>query len=153
MIYEFGNMWDIVDETDLFLITANGVIRQDGELVMGAGMALQVKNVYPDLPSVFGKAMINMYDNTYGYYKYGLMIMPHDPPIGAFQTKGYYRENTALDFIKDSTSVLFAYLTHQPNIRVDLNYPGIGLGGRTVEEVEPIISMLPDNVHVWRKDE
>jgi len=37
-----------------------------------------------------------------------------------------------------------------PDCRIDLNFPGIGNGRLSPDQVLPLIKQLPDNVHVWR---
>ena len=41
--FKTGNMWDSWDDADLFLITTNAVIKVNGELVMGRGIALEAR--------------------------------------------------------------------------------------------------------------
>jgi|AACY02.17.fsa_nt_gi hypothetical protein len=48
MQIQHGNMWDAWSEADFWLFTGNGKLtRHHGELVMGAGIAKQVKEKFP----------------------------------------------------------------------------------------------------------
>ena len=48
-----GSMWN-ADATH-YCVTTNGIIKSNGELVMGAGIALQAKQRFPELPRLFAK--------------------------------------------------------------------------------------------------
>ena len=53
------------------------------------------------------------------------------------------------ELIKISTSMLGELANVYTNTRFDLNFPGIGNGHLSKDEILPIISKLPDNVHIW----
>ena len=38
------NIWEVYQETDKFLFTSNGIVKQDGSIVMGAGIAREVRD-------------------------------------------------------------------------------------------------------------
>jgi hypothetical protein len=45
--------------------------------------------------------------------------------------------------------MLKAWAEEHPEVEIHLNMPGVGSGRRSLQEVLPIIEVLPDNVHVW----
>jgi len=47
--------------------------------------------------------------------------------------------------------MLKAFALKNPTRTIHLPFPGIGFGGLPVEQVEPLLRVLPDNVCVWRK--
>ena len=148
MIREHGNMWSIFNSTDYFLITTNSYIRQDGELVMGRGMAYQMKKRIPNTPRLFAEDITHM--GEYGLVTYDLSeLYPDIPMLGCFQVKTHYREAASSALIKQSTEMLQLLSEDRPDIRFDLNCPGIGNGRMAYEIVRPIIQALPDNVHIW----
>jgi len=57
MIEAFGNIWDHIDEYDAIVITTNGFVKNNGEAVMGRGIALEAKERYPELPRWLGTAL------------------------------------------------------------------------------------------------
>lgn len=144
-VYEFGNMWDVYEQSGLFCITTNSTLRDNGDLVMGAGIAGQAAGRFEGLESQAGE-LVEHYSGHFGTY--GLLTLGA-PPIGLFQTKADYREPSTLSLIAEAARDLSHFAEHVDS-RIDLNFPGIGLGGLDAEEVKPIVSMLPDNVHVWR---
>jgi hypothetical protein len=69
--------------------------------------------------------------------------------IGAFQTKTHYKYPSNTTLITNSCIKLFEYIALARLQRVDLNFPGIENGKLNREDVLPIISLLPDVVHIW----
>lgn len=138
-------MWNAFHDTDAFCITTNSYIRNDGELVMGRGIAKVAKQTFEDLPKAFGEKIDHL--ETYG-------LIPSNrneiDKFVAFQVKTHFRNQADLDLIGKSAEGLLQMAEKYPDKRFDLNFPGIGNGGRKQDEVMPIIEDLPKNVHVWR---
>ena len=146
MILEKGNMWDAFGK-GIFMITTNPIIRNDGAVVMGRGIALEAKTKYPTLPYDFGKQLkaippysgegcighIKDYDNV---------------PIWWFMVKDHWRDNASLKIIRQSVFDINHRFVFNGQ-RIDLNFPGIGNGKLQREDVLPLLVDLPDNVHVW----
>lgn len=150
MILEHGNIWTITEKTDVLIFTANSTVTKDGRLVMGRGMAKEVKDNFPGIDTHFGSIITS----TKGA-RYGLMLIKLSPLklwLVAFQVKYLYKEGAKLELIEYSTSKLMDFVRINKSIRrVDMNFPGIGYGNLSRDEVLPIISILPDNVHVWER--
>jgi len=147
--FERGNMWNAFHETDAFCITTNSYIRNDGELVMGRGIAKVAKQVFDDLPKALGEKI----EGSCGHLgTYGLMPSNRKEidKMVAFQVKTHFRNDADLGLIDSSATALSQMAMSYPNRRFDLNFPGIGNGGRNVSEVKPLLEGLPDNVHIWR---
>lgn len=143
--FERGNMWNAFHETDAFCITTNSYIRNDGELVMGRGIAKMAKTIFDDLPKALGDKIDHL--GTYG-------LKPSNrneaDKMVAFQVKTHFRNAADLDLIEMSAQGLSDMAETYPDRRFDLNFPGIGNGDRDQSEVMPIIEDLPKNVHIWR---
>lgn len=140
--YRTGDMWSAFDEADHFLITTNAITRRDGALVMGRGIAQQARDRFPGLDLKAGAAVRNSATNGF----YGVIL---GRKIGLFQVKHHWKEQARLDFIQASTQMLSDFAQEHPNRTYHLNFPGIGNGGLPYDSVAPLLSMLPDNVHVW----
>lgn len=163
---QFGDMWDVFpwhggtdagtrsgdDVERLFLITTNAVVRR-GRLVMGAGIADQARQRFPGIDERLGSVLIRRGEAE---TRYGLLVSEEWPrrPLGLFQTKIDYREPSPLDMIEQSASELEAWLFRQKSqgmeVRVDLPFPGVGCGGRSMEEVWRVVMDLPPDVHIWQ---
>ena len=147
MIFERGNVFQMIGKTDLILATGNSVVKMDGALVMGKGAAKELLSHFPECDKTFG-TMAARND------RYGLVFTRvNDQDVGLFQTKMHWRDKSNLRLIRHSTIKLFAHILSSKPDRVDLVFPGIGFGGLRVSDVYEIIKYLPNNVHVWRKDE
>jgi len=132
----------------LLLAPGNGVVRADGNLVMGAGAAKALAQAYPFLPRVFGR-MARGTPNMGGWHLYGLLIIQVAPGLhaGLFQSKGDWKDRADLSLIAYSARKLAEWLRDNPRLEAHLAFPGVGLGGLGEEEVlevlEPILKDLP----------
>ena len=143
-------MWSVLDQTDLFLITANATIKRNGALVMGRGLAREARDRVPGLDLDAGRLIQRIQTSTQLGGRYGLAILR--APYGLFQVKFHYRNTARPDLISLSVSMLKRLLWAHSDWRVDLNFPGIGNGKLDYLSVLPLVSVLPDTVHIWRKE-
>ena len=153
MQLEIGDMWSALDKTGLFLITTNSTVRVDGRLVMGRGIAQEAKMRFPGLDLYAGQIV-----KAYNGMAYGVVRMEQYSPIGLFQVKYHFADGAKLELIQFSTDALQLFIhryfmqSFSGIKRIDLNFPGIGNGGLRREDVLPIISVLPDIVHIWERE-
>ena len=142
-----------IPEKHVYLFTANKVVTKNG-LVMGRGNALAARTAYPKLPEVLGYLMSNPIldlENTSMLFidapnvdtdSYGV--------IGAFFTKNHYKEPSSLDMVIANILDLKKTAEENESYTFHLPYPGCGLGGLTVEQLDPYMNQLPDNVIVYK---
>jgi hypothetical protein len=149
MILMKGDMWSAWDEADLFLITTNSTLRQSGHLVMGRGVARQARDRFPGLDLSLGDQIATGCGSG-GVY--GLLVSPRWPraKLGAFQVKRHWAHPAELGLIWLSVNSLIRWDMGYPGHTIHLNFPGIGNGGLSADEVMPLIEALPNNVYVWR---
>lgn len=149
MILRKGNMWDAWDWADVFMITTNPIIRRDGAVVMGRGIAKEAKDLFPTLPYDFGKVLQAQTKprnvGRIGIYKH--------TPIFYFMVKNHWAQPAQLKIIEQSVVELNELLSAQPDITIALNFPGIGNGGLDRKDVLPLLNHLADNVHIWEYDD
>lgn len=150
MILETGDMWQMWGKTDLFCITTNSTILPDGRLVMGRGIAQEARDSIKGLDMRLGRMV------GHSHRPYSLLILNDlvrekvlQEKFGAFQVKYSFSQPAETNIIAASCACLFLHICKHPNIRIDLNFPGVGYGNLPVSEVWPIVSKLPDNVHIW----
>lgn len=141
-----GNVFDHND-LDFICVTTNSILNKKGELVMGAGIALEAKNLYPELPSVFGIKVSKLGVVGGDYY-----ILQHEN-ILAFQTKRHYREKSPIDLVRKSINRLKFLATVFDDKVFGLPFPAINNGGLKKEDVLPILFVLPDNVLVFELED
>ncbi len=137
---EVGNMWDAWACCDHFVITTNAIVKKNGALVMGAGIAKECRDRWPGLDRVLGKRIKSMGPD------YGVCL---GKKLGIFQVKYHWKDNADLGLIAHSAMMLALIAKSRPDERFDLNFPGIGNGKLKYEDVEPELRILPENVHVW----
>ena len=152
--FKIGNLFDpnLPDPPDVHLFTANGVVKRNGELVMGAGAAKAAKQPVPGTPAVLGRRVREegRYLEDQGAYAYGLLIET-GMGLGTFQTKYHYRGRADLDLIALAAQKLALFATRHPDLRIAVNFPGVGLGrlsrGRILGVLKEFWSGLP--IKVW----
>ncbi|MCI0579953.1 MAG: hypothetical protein L0332_24090 [Chloroflexi bacterium] len=150
--FRYGDMWTAYSKADLFLITTNSTIRQNGALVMGRGIACQARDRFPGLDKALGRQILNACGHL---GEYGLLVSPRWPAakLGAFQVKTRYDQPADPTIIEHSTAALHAWCAAHPTALVCLNFPGIGNGRLPREQVLPIVEQLPANVTIWEYQE
>lgn len=50
-----GNILNYIGKSDIVCVTTNGVVKSNGELVMGGDCALAFKNNFPEIPKILGE--------------------------------------------------------------------------------------------------
>ena len=153
------------------VFTANKTVKKNGSAVMGRGFAREVRDshmVYDHNGKVVSihrnkesakaalpeKGKITQ-SNVAQYWgdvlKNGCKTVGQaskNPMIMGFIVKRHYTEKAELFLIEHSFKMLKRYALQNPEVTFLMNYPGIGNGGRRVNEVQAIIdsSKLPDNI-------
>lgn len=145
--YHKANLFDYLNEFDLVLFSANSVVKANGELVMGAGIAKQFKLRWPSLALDLGSQIVSL-------RFYGLVIsnisFNETFKLGAFQSKYSFKDSSSIDLIKRSTEALQQYCSNShPIQRIAMNMPGIGYGNLQFDEVKLITDELPNSVHIY----
>lgn len=139
-------MWNVFFDTDVFMITTNPIIRQDGAVVMGRGIALEAKTRYPQLPYDFGKSLQDLGNNFVDFIgRY------EETPIWYFMVKNHWANDADLGIIATSVWTLREKFKKSTK-RIDLNFPGIGNGKLKRDSVLYLLEDLPDNIHIWEYD-
>ena len=149
MILEKGDMWSAFRYSDLWLFTGNSHVKRNGELVMGRGLAKEVKEEFPASPGYLGWLIreIGCHLGTYG-----VLRSDNVPKIGVFQVNHDFLEAAKLSLIGFSCIRLMEIIKRGEFKNLHLNFPGIGNGKLDRAHVLPIISELPDCVHVWERE-
>jgi len=133
------NIWD--SGADIICITTNGIVKTNGELVMGAGLARQASIRYPELPNIFGR-WVSVHGNVPCEY-----ITDSGQTIVSLPTKNDWRDDSDLDLIVDS---LIAISNMFPDMSIAMTRPGCGLGGLDWAAVRhAIVSLLDDRFTVY----
>ncbi len=132
-LWDYHNTYRYPNHPSIVCITTNGILNNKKELVMGAGIALTAKQKFPELPKRLG-ILVGLYGNLPFYLA--------EENIVSFPTKYDWKDYSDLELIENS-----AYLI---KMMIDLNgwpniyspWPGRGMGGRTKEEIQPILEKI-----------
>lgn len=144
------DLW--AEPADAKCITTNGFIKNNGNLVMGAGVAGQAQTRWPELPRVWGE----FYSNKKGYHRVGACTQdePPDvfagPDVGDFWLVSYpvkynWYEEADLFLIERSAKQLVELIELTGWKRVLLPRPGCGNGRLKWEDVKPVIEPILDD--------
>ena len=143
-IFKTGEMFHA---SGYLIVTTNSFLTSEVKLVMGRGAAWVLKMKVPGIDRVFGK----MISESFGHLGlYGLLFHQR---FGALQVKYRFDEKARVDLIEFSLEKLAEKAEEYPKSIFNINYPGIGNGGLRKPEVRPLLSILPDNVFIWEKEE
>lgn len=137
------DIWSYADKLDFICVTTNSIVKTNGCLVMGAGIAKTAMERNPDLPKEFGKQILDkgLAGQFYGLLAVGKYI--------AFQTKLHYKDSSPLDVVQRSCNALQRLAKKYPEKSFGLPYPGISNGRLDPKVVYPFLKDLPDNVFVY----
>lgn len=129
-----GDIWD-AHKDSWVCITTNGMLKQDGTAVMGAGIAKEAADRFPDLPRRLGEN-ISKYGNRLFIYR--------DIRIITFPTKHDWKDKSDLELIRKSCRELME-VAHKFGIeRISLPKPGCSNGGLSWDDVRPAIEPILD---------
>lgn len=143
MKVEVGNIWDY--PADVICIPTCGVLDSSGNLVMGAGVALQAKTIHYQLPQIFGDH-VSKYGNTPTYTR---VSTTQPKVIVSFPTKYHWKDPSNINLIENSARCIQAHFSiHSSKIvppRIVLPPVGCGLGGLKWKDVYEVINPILDD--------
>jgi hypothetical protein len=133
MLQKREDIWTFRQPGDWICITTCGVVKQDGRLVMGRGIALEASKRYPGLSKTAG-ALVSANGLKVEALWYEKLIL--------FPTKYHYKDKSDINLILRSTIQLIdVFNSHGwEDCRVLLPRVGTGNGGLDWAEVEPLLA-------------
>ena len=126
-------------------VTTNGIVKTNGDLVMGSGIAKEAKRWFRELPHILGDVVDSRGNHAYIIEKYG---------IASFPTKHHWKNNSDPNLIARSCREILHFGKKWEYIllpRVGCNNGGLGW-----EQVKPILLTYFQNdkfivVHSYKK--
>jgi len=137
---------DLLEAPGIKIVTACSYLCAEGNLFMGRGLARELKVKVLGIDEIFGKMIL---DDVGHLGRYGLMIYEK---YGILQVRRHYDEKPDLDLIVFGIRRLGSFAEETGYI-IHLEFPGLAYKELSKNEVEPILTPLPDNVHVWERPE
>jgi len=127
---------------NVYLFTGNSTVKNNGAIVMGRGAALQVRDTYLGIDLSFGSLIP---------ISTSLMWVTVAPSqvLGWFKVKNHWADPAELSLIKAAVTELKTLASERPSMLFHMNYPGIGNGKLSVDDVSEIVQTLPDNVLIY----
>ena len=141
-LLDYSTPWEL---PNVYLFTGNGIIKQNGAIVMGRGAAKQVRDSYPGIDRAFGKLIRDNPDDYMLIHKMGSIQF-----LGWFKVKNHWQQPADLKLIELATAALSLHASDYPIHTFHMNFPGVGNGRLNDSAVLPIIETLPDNVWIYR---
>jgi hypothetical protein len=147
-IGKYGDIFNLPQNGEAVCVTTNGIVKQDGCAVMGAGIALTANNRFNLAPKL-GR-YITQYGNrafNLGYYQIpasngGMIVFT----IFSFPTKHHYKDNSDVTLICKSAEQLVEMCTKFGITRCYLTRPGCYCGKLNWETtVKPWLSQILDD--------
>ena len=139
----------------MIVVTSHATVGQNGCLNMECGPASEARERIPGIERQCGQAVLaHAVSGVYGF----LPVRPFRPQaktvgFGLFQTRREWDEPADPELIRHSMECLRQYLAQYPNLKVRMDYPGIGNGDLGVEEVAPLLEPLPPKVILCHRGE
>ena len=139
MKIEKGNILNYIGTSDIVCVTTNGIVKSNGELVMGAGCALAFKKLFPSLPKTLGeKVKAKGNRPLVGGVASGTYIV-------SFPTKEHYSSKSDIELIKNSAKFLVEIADFYNSKKICIPSPGTGLGGLSKESVYKELENILDD--------
>jgi len=129
-----GNFWSVAHEYELILITTNGIVKQDGTLVMGAGMAKQAADRFTFLPKLFGFGV-----KRSGNIPLFVNLKEYNFLIGSFPTKNHFKDDSDINLIKQSAANILSQVNTRGINKILTTRPGCGLGRLNWTDVKTVL--------------
>lgn len=143
-------LWKKVALPAMYVVTTNSFVKINDELVMGRGAARQAVDNIPGIALECGKIIRERKGDDYSF----LVIRPathNEAGFGIFQVKRFWGEDAKLPLIKNSALKLWSWAMLNQDVNIRMNYPGIGNGKLSREDVEPLIKRLAEIVTICYK--
>lgn len=137
----YESVFPILKETDAVCFTSNGIVKRNGELVMGAGCAKIIRDRF-GCARFFGNQV-----SRYGNHVFALQPKKDLRPfyILSFPTKHHFRDPSDPELIRQSAREAVETADRLHLKRVFLTRPGCGCGGLNWVDVEQILAPVLDD--------
>lgn len=133
----------VLKDADAICFTSNGVVKANGDLVMGAGVAKQFRDKFPGLAKMIGARRRVLGQHV--HFWAGKANGYNRPDLVSFPTKNDWRDPSDIQLIKQSAEELMHMADVRKWQKVYLPRPGIGLGGLSWDKVKMELEKILDD--------
>ena len=134
-----GDIWAFAQNKDAYIvITTNGVVKKNGEAVMGAGLARQARDKYPGIAYGLGQALVKNGNVVHVNTKLRMIAVP---------TKHHWKDEHAdIKLIEESVQTLVKIIDKLQIKQIFLPQLGCGNGKLSwTYQIMPLISPMLDD--------
>lgn len=131
---DVGDLWTY--PAHYRVVPTNGVLAANGELVMGAGVALDAKRRFPCLPAALGRLVKAKGNRPFVCVEEGLVSFP---------TKRHWKDPSDLGLILNSARWAQSLANRMRTRTVAMPRVGCGLGGLAWGDVKKVIAPILDD--------
>lgn len=135
-----GNLWDFAERGEWIAITTNGIVKTNGQAVMGSGLAEQAAARYPDLPRALGQHLTRMGNIPYCDPALRLISWP---------TKSDWKRPAEVRLIQQGAHAIRRILDREHITHLYCPPPGCGLGQLTWPQVREALTPLLDTRFIF----
>lgn len=121
------------------VITTNGFLKKNGQVVMDAGVAQQAARRHPTMPSLLGSLVRDFGNHVFLFWAYS------DEHFISFPVKYNWWEDADLELIDRSCQELVAVVDRELYDLVMLPRPGCGNGKLSWQDVKPVLESHLDD--------
>lgn len=142
-----GNIFNLPQNKEAVCVTTNGIIKANGQAVMGAGIAKEANQLF-HLSDRLGKYLKQYGNRAFNLGNYCRMIneVPITFTIFSFPTKHDWKDDSDITIICKSCEQLMEMCTKFGIVKCYLTPPGCGCGNLNYETiVKPWISQILDD--------
>lgn len=137
-----GDFWKVHRDYDAIVCTTNQVVKKNGLLVMGVGIAADFADRFPQLPFLWGRENSKQPPPSVIFTK----IPNIRPYLVALPTKRHWQQKSDLNLIRQSAEALRHKADELKLSSVLMTPPGCGLGGLDwTSQVFPLLEPLLDD--------
>lgn len=149
MININANIFDLIEPNSIICIPTNGIVKSNGEAVMGAGLALEAKKRYPDLPRRLG-GFLSKFKINKPYVLAGIKNNEYYIPekeklneyclICSFPTKDDFRDKSKISLIENSCIIIDKIVKKYSISKCFVPMVGAGLGKLDFNDVKNVLN-------------
>ncbi len=144
MLEVTGNIWDYWRRSDsVVCITTNGMLKKDGTLVMGKGIALDAVKRVPNLATLWGEHVRQSGNIPHLLLKHSMMSFP---------TKAHWIDKSVPELIYNSAVLAQNISDANPTLTFYMPRCGCGNGGLIWEDVKPLLPLSDKFVVIHPQD-
>lgn len=134
-----GDIWQLIGIANAICITTNGIVKDNGALVMGAGIAKEALDMFPGIQFKLGE-IVRKYGNIPA-----ICGIKNGTRIVSFPTKNDFKDPSDIFLIKKSAQMIARITTDQNWGYVAIPRPGCGCGKLEWDDVKKILNPIFDN--------